>query len=227
MTNNNLVCSIHIPKCAGTTLAGIFQSVYGDRFLHVKGAIVTDLWNDYNLSKVDCVHGHFAVSPPEIDRPVQYITFLRNPIERLLSYYWFIQGDKSNSQYAWTSRLTLREWVETQKLACLDNDMVRFLAGREHYNFNYPGKFVDKDDLEMAKENLKKFAFVGVIEDFGSDLAKLADRLRWGRVPKYSNERVSADRPTRNEISQSTLDYLKETQKYDMALYWMVFNGDL
>jgi hypothetical protein len=216
--NDLIIVSIHITKCAGTTLAGILQSVYGDRFLHLHGTnIVKEVVED-NCKNVDCIHGHFSygIKP---NRNIRYITFLRNPLERLLSLYWNIQNEPKHPQYSFTMRLTFREWLESRRFSCLDNDIVRFLSGNRYLNFSHPDRFVCQEDLELARTNLSKFYFVGFVERFDKDIIALSEYLDWSSFPMFQNELVSTDRPALAELSKSTIEYMEKKQRFDIELY--------
>lgn len=218
-----LYAFIHIPKCAGTTLAGILHSVYGKSFLQVKDAVITpEHFENIDLSKPAVILGHFPFGLLDklTKRDVRYICFFREPFQRLLSYYTFILNDTENSKHAFTSlQSNFYTWIESGKLACLDNDMVRFMAGRQEINYDAPGDPVDMLQCQDALENLRNLAYIGLQEDFDRSLIGLADSLNWASFPDYENKRVQSKRRLVADLPDVTKELLNDTQKHDKYLF--------
>lgn len=217
-----LYAFIHIPKCAGTTLAGILESVYGKRFVQVKDAVITgEHLAALDLDKFDAILGHFpfGLVSRYMHREVKYICFFREPFQRLLSYYTFILADKNNSKHAWTSTMNFYTWVDSGKLAGLDNDMVRFMAGRKEVNYDAPGDPVDTLQCHDALENLKQLSFVGLQEDFDRAILSLAELLSWGRFPAYQNKRVQEKKRLISDLPSQTIELLEKKQAHDKYFY--------
>ena len=92
----------HIAKTGGTSLRGVVQANYrGKTLLELygpgRGSVA---WYDayyHSLSyrrkaEVKCIAAHSAhFIIPVIDRPFQVFTLLRNPVERVISLYYFTQ----------------------------------------------------------------------------------------------------------------------------------------
>lgn len=225
--SNPLVINIHIPKTAGSTLEGIYRSVYGDsyyRIPNIGGGI------DYaarsrqvlDWDKLNCVNGHMsyglhAVIPD--NREPKYVTFLRDPGERLLSLFYHMKRRGRPEQ-----DITFFDWIKSKRLAAHDNGMVRFLSGR--YDVGYSMGFqqeVRQADYEQAVDNLSKFAFVGFTETFDKDIFALGDKLGW-KVPEYENKLV-LPHPKMDEIHYTIEKYLRFSQMWDYKLYdWAMEN---
>ena len=218
-----LYAFIHIPKCAGTTLSSALETVYGKRFLHIQDAVITaGHFENISLDKLDVILGHFPyqlVNRFAGAREVKYICFFREPFQRLLSYYTFILSDPKNSKHAWASEMNFYSWVESQKLAGLDNDMVRFMAGRTQVNYDAPGEPVDLINLYDAIDNLGRLAYIGLQEDFDRAMIGLADFMGWGSFPKYQSKRVQEKRRLVKDLPEITMELLEKTQLFDKRLY--------
>lgn len=219
-----LIISVHIPKTAGTTLEGIYQAVYGKRHFRIPNAgggidYIARSRQRLDWDTIDCVSGHMSYGLhghiPDDRKPV-YITFLRDPAERLLSLFYYIKRRPAHTQHKWTKPLGFMEWLETQRMADHDNGMLRFIAGRSDVGSNKQEGKVTKADYEQAIANLKGFAFVGFTESFNVDIVKLGEMLGWD-VPQYQNKLVQK-RKKADQHSKAVQDYLRQSQSWDYKL---------
>src|SRR5690606_10316613 len=113
------------------------------------------------------------------ENPCRYFTMLRDPVERVLSWYSYVReytphhlrqrvltggaggGEMSLAQ-------CLREGISVE----LDNHMVRTLAGQRHVHV--PFGCATREMLEEARANLATFSAVGISERFDESLALIA-----------------------------------------------------
>ncbi|MCB0515832.1 MAG: sulfotransferase family 2 domain-containing protein [Bacteroidetes bacterium] len=99
---NDILISIHIPKCGGTSLDAILQKWFGlglhrHYFNTRSGALpekarLKTWWG--SLRKGVCVHGHFNARKAYgvfdyYPQAKQFITVLRDPLEHLISTYYY------------------------------------------------------------------------------------------------------------------------------------------
>ncbi|MEG4504728.1 DUF4214 domain-containing protein [Microcoleus sp. F6_B4] len=156
------IMSYHIPKTAGTTFFIALTQVYGlDKiagFLDESLAVSEGV--DPQTIKV--IHGH--VPSRKYFRParVKEIIWLRDPILRLISLYFFWKSlprteDDSLHNYIQEKNLDL---VEFAKIPQLRNEMSQYVGGR----------------------NLTDFYFVGIQGFFKDDLTNLAEMLNWPEI---------------------------------------------
>jgi hypothetical protein len=227
-SNDKAVFFLHIPKCAGTTLTeeiikkkfkpheSIIFYEHGTQVLidHLKGM------SQKEQGKIKCIAGHFAFG---IHRyytagPAAYITLLRDPIERVISHYYYVlrREDHYLHQTAVGKKLTLKEYMEDQLSIELNNGQTRVLAG---IGWGAPyGKCPDSM-LEQAKKNVKNhFAAVGVSEQFDEFLQILNQTLGW-RIPDYKKKNVSFNRLKKQEIDPQTLNTIEQYNRLDLELY--------
>lgn len=104
-----MLVSVHIPKTGGITfLRTVLEPTFGDRILldYEDKPLAHDaaernahahrfLPGDDLLARYDCVHGHFlAVKYANAATPCEFACWLRDPVERVLSRFFYAQRGK-------------------------------------------------------------------------------------------------------------------------------------
>ncbi|XP_042230824.1 heparan sulfate 2-O-sulfotransferase 1-like [Homarus americanus] len=183
----------------------------------------------YNMSnweekKPGIYHGHLAYLDFNrfgVNVQPLYINIIRNPLERLVSHYYFIRyGDDLMPQRVYKKmgdKMTLDECVALQHPDCSTNHLwmqIPFFCG--HYAECWiPGS---SWALEMAKHNLvQNYFLVGVteeLEDFVAMLEYSLPRLFKGALDLYVSGSKSHIRKTSKKImpSDETITKLQNTK---------------
>lgn len=182
-----------------------------------------------------CLHKYLPAEPV-------YLTFLRHPIERLISLYEYVRRTPDNAkcervramrgflEFAWDAELASPNFQVMSLTA--DADVRELFAAyrprvEEPYGFEVAlwGELVRKEpareDLELAKRRLAEFFFVGITERFRESVELLCQAGGWPRVQAYDNVNVSppADRFRIDQIPASERDALMERHRLDFELY--------
>lgn len=102
-----MIISLHLPKTAGTSFAADLKqhfttkllNDYADfpintpRYERNKAALQESLLNAENdFPGIECIHGHFLPIKYLLlanKREVRFVTWMRNPVDRVLSHYFF------------------------------------------------------------------------------------------------------------------------------------------
>ncbi|MBB4003061.1 sulfotransferase family 2 domain-containing protein [Aurantimonas endophytica] len=87
------VVYLHIPKTAGTSINFYLRSIVGSDKVGWLGKEISleDLSNQEKIEPFKVIGGHFNIEQArEIQFPVVYVSTLREPISRALSYYRYI-----------------------------------------------------------------------------------------------------------------------------------------
>ncbi len=182
MSEAPLLVSLHLPKTAGTSFAETLRSASGggyrddyadvpmqypawQRRLHamrgglaLRGRVPDD---------ARCIHGHFLALKYRIAlgaRPARWITWMRDPVQRLASHYafWRRDYDGSDPTQPLRNRVLREDW-----------SFERFALGPELRNVYR--QYLWGFDPE-------RFDFIGITEHYQADLERLARRLGWETV---------------------------------------------
>jgi len=166
------IVSVHAPKAAGTTLLALFRGAYGD------SAVVEDYDDDparpaasshldpcgWNAARprhlpdgARVVHGHFPARKYDLVDDVLRVTFLRHPVDNLVSIYCYWRRIPRQES-------ALHRYFLDRGLGLLD--MARLPLLRWLYSRTYFGGF------DMARMD-----FVGCHENRERDLARLGALL--------------------------------------------------
>ncbi|MEO0373873.1 MAG: sulfotransferase family 2 domain-containing protein [Cyanobacteria bacterium P01_A01_bin.17] len=114
-------------------------------------------------SQVKYISGHFCFSANLYDQfssHYNFITVLRHPIQRLLSFYYFSRYKSADRPGRIT--INLQEYLETRR-SISAGYYVRMLGGVDP-----SGDYQSKWAISRAKENLHKFKMVGFLENLDS-----------------------------------------------------------
>lgn len=156
----NRAVSVHFPKAAGTSLWRQLSTALGDELL-----LVWDQ-NPLAVGRIDpkpfpegkrIVHGHFHAQTYQ-DSNAYMFTFLRHPIENLISIYYF-----------W------KTWSNPEGVAILD----RFHAEKPSIaSFaEYKGMRTLMSEVFFGNFDMRRFDFIGFHERRAEDVARLSIEL--------------------------------------------------
>jgi hypothetical protein len=250
VTTNNIspgaaILFLHIHKTAGTTLHRIIEREYNPfRIYTIFGGAIEWSINHFKQlperrrASLQVVKGHMSFGLHEfLPQPSTYITFLRDPVERCISAYYYSRSNPANPFYHRINRerldllafLDLARW--NQNLQC------KTVAGIDRTEFRpvkllrrslRPGapasepeldRWSNADVLEKAKENLVRyFSFVGVSGRFPEGLVLLKHLFGWS-FSSYSTYRKSRGRPKTESLDPAILAAVEKRNEFDRALF--------
>ncbi len=199
---------LHIPKTGGTTLNSVFQKQFvsnelfdHDRFQN-KIMTIEDL-KEREKEQLKGVSGHYFYGVHEyFSKPCQYFTMLRDPIERVISSYYFLQ---TYPIYPQVRDMTLDEFVKQMPFA--QNLQTKMVSGVRR-----------NPNLQKALENLRAFKVTGITEQFDESLFLMKREFGWKNI-FYTKKNVTKTRKSRSEIPPETIRLIKEYNKLDIKLY--------
>lgn len=220
------VIFIHVTKTAGTTLSAVLEQQYVDQRIcrtdHDFDRFERQLAEMPETTKrsIDCLTGHMAFGLHRyLPRPARYVTMLRNPIDRVMSYYYYALHavDHPLHKQLTAAGMTLEQYVQSGILEELNDGQVPRLSGERDEAVRYGS--VPPTRLESAKLNLREhFVAVGLTERFDASLLLFAKALGWKHL-FYVPRNVTPNRPRRATLSPGVRGLIERYNRLDMELY--------
>ena len=147
------------------------------------------------------------------DRARAFVVF-RNPIDRSASMFYFLKS----TGYPPLANMTVDDYAKSELIE--NNWLVRILSE----SMTGP---IDMDNLEVAKEVLRRKFIIGLLENKRGTFARFDHYFKWKDSPKYQqefgcrkqlmDEKYIARHPIRKD--SDTWKLLHEQNRFDMHLY--------
>ncbi|EKQ50524.1 MULTISPECIES: Wzt carbohydrate-binding domain-containing protein [unclassified Clostridium] len=213
---------LHIPKAAGTSLFKIYNDILGEenvkQFVSInKGSRQMEVLNRYPFLGG---HTNYLEYLKYFSEDRYSITFLRNPINRFLSQYFYYKnnvGESRETSVVNAKKLDLKSYIEhyrhIQRYGDVFNRQLLCFTGFQK------SSLTDNELLEMAKENLSKINFVGIFEEFNDSIDLLCYDCKLPLVNNIPIVNVTNKKPAYAEIDGDTLELIKELNDLDSQLY--------
>ena len=207
--------SVHIPKTAGTSFAGVLRECFGEKLIvdnsdrplsHPAGArkVIALKGMLSNIARSDlpeCVHGHFLPVKFLAARRARFCTWFRDPVQRVISrYYHYVwHADVEKQHYRWGLRpgLSIEEFI---RIPQYHNTYAKYL-------WAFP---------------FSKFDFVGVVENGDCELKRFRDCFGFSDVslnPIRVNVNPAQIAGAGYEIEPSLERLIRQFNARDVALY--------
>lgn len=230
---------VHLPKCAGTSLLkslsrmGKRRLVIVSRFPQSKRTALEGLNQQLarqkqSIDDPDLIFGHdvFFGIHQNSNRPVQYATVMRDPVQRWISQYRYIvdcSQDKSSPihDYAYSAVVYNGRVLSMEDCAVKGqwtNMMTNYLAAANDPNLDSARWGIQSDDQlkQMAFEFVDKMAFIGFVDSIQKDEAEIAGWF--GLRPKLKVTNSSKTKVS-DQVSDQTLAAIEQINALDQALY--------
>jgi hypothetical protein len=216
---------MHIPKCGGSTLHSILERFYKPEEIfdievidHLR--LNTDDFialSSVEKERIRLLKGHMWFGLHEqFSSKSEYISFMRNPVDRIISYYYYVKRRPKHRLYQlglFRDDLSLYDFVTTIDQKDVNNGQIRFISGID-----------DQEELmlEKAMANIDQhFSFVGTLEKYNESLVALQKMYKWP-TPYYKIANRTINRPMQNDIDEKTISAIRELNHGDIALYEQV-----
>ncbi len=235
---HELVVFMHIPKTAGTTMRAVLEATYGEAYLDTwihsaaapDGSPVTADCHapevdevvatvEHAGSRVQCIGSNLPYGiHRRLNRPVSYLTFVRHPVDRCISR-WYFAYRMRDERPMWRSYeahgFDLERILDELVDYCLVDDQVRNITG-------LPVERPVPADLDRAiAMAARDYRFVGAMERFDDCLAHLRRELGWSKVGV--EPRNVGDRSDPSLLPTDAAELFADANQLDAALHgWVV-----
>jgi hypothetical protein len=232
-----LIAFVHIPKTAGATVTSMLAAAYSRRALHKAGNYMRNHeaserklskesggWDSWRRGggRVTVGHVPYGAFRRHLPAGTRYMTFLREPVDRVLSHYYRHIHIRDPSRSGRVERRpgarvkagSIEQALVELRMPQVNNLCTRFLSGRD------PIAELPDGALDDAKDNLRSFAFVGIQEQFEESIVLLKRVLGLGDLP-YEDRHVSraGSRPAVDEITDEQRQLIASCNCLDAELY--------
>lgn len=217
LPNQLELISIHIPKTAGTSFRLALEQVYGNgvaRFDIRQGAMALNeqpFTGSQLPHALKAIHGH--IKYPDLAKAIdlsagpKLITWLRNPVDRVVSNYYYLLEQRDRKQKAGEdiSHLTAKLGNSLEDFARTDfarNRMSKFLSG-------------------LRPQDM---FFIGSVDRMEEDVKVLAKRMGW---PEVTLPQVNQSGRQQQKVSETMRQLIADLNHEDMVLYheWLAFQA--
>ena len=231
---------LHIPKAAGTTLHSIIERQFApEATFTISGSDSPGGIKEFialppeQREKIRLVKGHMPYGLHKLlSVPATYITMLRDPVDRIISQYYFVLKTPAHYLHkeVTRARMSLADFVESGMTTEVANDQTRLISGVEKVNtrlldgderrtLRANQEPVTADILEIAKRNLREhFAAVGLFTSFDESLLLFKRVLGWSNI-YYVRRNVTGARPEKRQVPREARALIEKYNEMDVELY--------
>ena len=228
------VVFLHMAKTAGTSIVHFFRQRLPQGSICSHGDFLS-LPGDSNarleaLGQYKFVSGHFGYKDVIELLPGAYsFTFLRDPVDRILSFYKFCMHPDMQRQFAVARAardLGLDGFLDSrlpEVVEAVDNLQTWQLASSYWQDDRRALEHLSEEGLlELASNHLQELSHVGLTETFDEDLASILVDLDIDATIPASKQFVTADPLSRDSLNPATLNVLLDRVALDYQLLELV-----
>lgn len=227
--NGQTVVFHHVPKTAGTTMRALVRRQYSSGKTYTlqddaKYALLS-AFGEMSQSERDnyqLVLGHQAIRLANQLSAPMVITFLRNPISRVVSLYYYARDVRP--EHPWhqmTNTLSIEQLFAEgihEQWSELANGQCRSLM-----SWGLFAQMKDKLGWASALEQLvlgqNACLVVGLTERFDESLLLMRRRLGWKRYPYYERKNTNKRNKFSTAVSDKARQAIADHNREDLALY--------
>jgi hypothetical protein len=236
----------HMPKTGGTTMGSILERCFpGDLHFNADvGEPDSSTWTlsrakiaeKYNLLPAEAkqsfravIYGHVPMGIHILfDRPAKYFTFVRHPVDRVVSQFYYMRTQSYLPIFERIQNMTLDQYLDSGLGLDPFDHQVRMLSGCEELDGPYgidgqpvPAVPVEGRHLHLAKQNIEThFLAAAPFQEFTAVVILLKRLYGWRlRQCLFEVRRATERRPRVADLSAATRRHIEDCNRHDMELY--------
>ena len=209
----------HLPKTAGTAVNAWLLNALGAESVSpsLPGAYHRDLIRQYG-GQYSVISAHVHFLPGEgLDPRYQYMALLREPVDRVVSWVYYLVNNYDDSQKL---RALAKRFLETdgQEVPDALKGMSNFYV--DHFcRINGSGSESDDEKVANALAAIKQYDVVGLYQEIPRFLADAARLFGLPRAPDIDRVNVTLQRPQVDQISPALRERIVALNQLDLRFY--------
>ena len=202
----------HLPKTAGTAVSSGLENYYGAenyKWYHGPAGALEEIVSGTKLSAVG---GHFHLSHrtvAEIDRAMVVITLFREPVDRVISNYYYLRNNDQHHLHPIAMENSLKDIYDKglgRKMQ-VENELVRMVSRTG----------VASKKLSSAKQTIDSYTFFGLQEQ--TQVMQLLFKRFYNADFVIPILVARGLRPSVEQVDLDTIGLIKEHNTEDIELY--------
>ncbi|EAL70235.1 hypothetical protein DDB_G0274685 [Dictyostelium discoideum AX4] len=157
--------------------------------------------------------------------PYSYMTMMRNPIDRVVSHYYFLKNSPDHPLYGEVASISLQDWIEFSQLA--RNEQCRRIVGISRSTKQLPFDFKEQCIFRLKYT----FKFIGLTERFDESLLILSYKTGFNKL-SFISKNIGKNRNISNinnvssssssnlyNLENSLYERIKSLNSIDLEVY--------
>jgi hypothetical protein len=206
-------CFLHVAKCGGSSIISLLGTCLGvSNVFHANASRYQQAPLGFLLQRYPVVVGHFTFAQisAELLADTFFFTFLREPVDRALSLYYYCLQEGTCHGRDHTAEAAR---LEADRLSPWSNWQTYLFSGAAHCDH------AAVDLLPAALRNLEQMDLVGIHDELEAGMQRLAELRGWTLQPALPRVNVTAGRPPREAIDPALVDRFRALNRCDAVLY--------
>lgn len=212
----------HLPKTGGQSINAWLLESLGT------GCVTSNLVGKHSeliryyggLFSVICSHIDFN-DGQGLDLRYEYITILRNPLDRAVSWLYFMINNNDESEMGQVCS-SAKAFLDSDGQCVNNSDVIAQISNVyvEHFSrIESRGKLSEEDKIASALAAIKKYNVVGIYEQMPQFISDVAMMIGIPQVDAIPRVNVTTQRPSLDEVSPVLLERLMELNQLDLRFY--------
>jgi hypothetical protein len=222
MPNRTRSCFLHVPKSGGSSVISTLRATLGATALfHANESRYQYGPLNPLLTRFPVVAGHFSfaqISDVLLSNTF-FFTFLRDPVDRVLSHYYYYRGLDKTAGYG--AHITAAQEQDLEEFVTHVTERPSPWSNWQTFVFSgaTDGEQRAEELLPAALRNLERIHFVGVHHELEEGFRRLCQARRWPMPADLPHVNVTKQRLTRDAISPQLRERLRQLNACDATLF--------
>lgn len=225
MKQDSLIVFLHIPKCAGTSISAAIAEHFGRENCYYYGK--NEPYKRYeqsapNLGQFQFVKGHLTLDQVNLIRgPKKIFTLMREPVERVLSWFEFMARQQRTTLHPFASSGDAHTFIQKCLDAQADPDSPRSIKKNVvELSNGMCQRLTGSENADLAVQAIKDRSIK--VLDQGKLDTEASELWGWLGLPELAIPQLNTA-PRKKEYPKSVIERIRELNTEDAKLYEALF----